>query len=266
MMGTRNVVEKERDAAVARAKAEQEGHKAQVEAEALKAEQDKDLALRQAAYKIEQDQKKAQADLAYKIEEERIRKEFETEHAAAELTRLEKETELARQNVQIQREKLNIEIRERAEAEKDARIAQAEAEKFERQAKADADLYEAEKEAEAIRRKGEAEATAIRMKAEAMKRYGEAAMLEMVVDKLPEVARAVSEPLSKTEKIVLFGGGGATQMARDTTGAMLQSFEAIKEAVGLDIPAMLKDVSRGGLVGKAPANDAPAEETNAAEG
>ena len=66
--------------------------------------------------------------------------------------------------------------------------------------------------------------------------------------------------LSKTEKIVIFseGGatsssttsGGATSMARDTAGTMLQSFEAIKEAVGLDIPRMLKDVSTGGLVGK----------------
>ena len=44
--------------------------------------------------------------------------------------------------------------------------------------------------------------------------------------------------------------GGATSMARDTAGTMLQSFEAIKEAVGLDIPRMLKDVSTGGLVGR----------------
>ena len=50
--------------------------------------------------------------------------------------------------------------------------------------------------------------------------------------------------------IVIFGEGGATSMARDTAGTMLQSFEAIKEAVGLDIPRMLKDVSTGGLVGK----------------
>ena len=49
-------------------------------------------------------------------------------------------------------------------------------------------------------------------------------------------------------------------MARDTAGTMLQSFEAIKEAVGLDIPKMLKDVSTGGLVGKA----ANANETSAA--
>ncbi|MCR4882108.1 MAG: hypothetical protein K6A68_00920 [Clostridiales bacterium] len=249
-MAIQNVVQKERDAAIARAKAEQEGHKAEIEAQAAIAEQDKELAMLKAAYQIESDQEKAKADEAYRIEQERVRKTYEEERAAAELTRLEKETELKRQEVEIQREKLNVEIREKAAAEKDARQYTAEAEKFERQAKADAQLYEAEKEAEAIRMKGEAEADAIRKKAEAMQFYGQAAMLEMVVDKLPQIAQAVSEPLSKTDKIILFGEGGASSMARDTAGTMLQTFEAIKQSVGLDIPKMLKDVSTGGLVGK----------------
>ncbi len=254
-MAIQNVVQKERDAAIARAKAEQEGHKAEIEAQAAIAEQDKELALLKAAYQIESDQKKANADEAYRIEQERVRKIFEEERAAAELTRLEKETELKKQEVEIQRERLNVEIREKAAAEKDARQFQAEAERFERQAKADAQLYEAEKEAEAIRMKGEAEAEAIRRKAEAMQLYGQAAMLEMVVDKLPDIAHSVSEPLSKTEKIILFGEGGASSMARDTAGTMLQTFEAVKQAVGLDIPKMLRDVSVGGLVGKAAAEN-----------
>ena len=253
-MAIQNVVEKERDAAIARAKAQQEGHKAEIEAAAAIAEQDKDLAMLQANFKAEADQKKAMADEAYRIEQERVRKTFETERAAAELTRLEKETELKKQEVEIQRERLNVEIREKAAAEKDARQFQAEAERFERQAKADAQLYEAQKEAEAIRMRGEAEAEAIRRKAEAMQLYGQAAMLEMVVDKLPDIARSVSEPLSKTDKIILFGEGGASSMARDTAGTMLQTFEAVKEAVGLDIPKMLRDVSTGGLIGKAAAD------------
>ena len=212
---------------------------------------------------------RAKAEMAYKIEQERIQKTYETEHAAAELTRLEKETELKRQSVEIEREKLNLEIREKAAAEKDRAIAQAEAEKFRRQAEADAALYAAQKEAEAIRMKGEAEAEAMRMKAEAMKLYGQAAMMEMVTDKLPDIARAVSEPLSKTEKIILFGEGGATSMARDTAGTMLQTFEAVKEAVGLDIPKAIRDVSTGGLVGRAqkdePAAPEAAEEPAAPE-
>ncbi len=250
-MAARNVAEKEQDKRIAEAAAEKESQFAEMQAEAEIARQNRDLEVQKAAFKQETEEARAKAEMAYKIEQERINKTFATEHAAAEMTRLEKETELKRQEVEIEHERLNVEIREKAAAERDARVYRAEAERIERQAKADAALYEAEKEAAAIRSRGEAEADAIRRKAEAMKLYGEAAILEMVVDKLPEIASAVSEPLSKTEKIILFGEGGASSMARDTAGTMLQSFEAVKQAVGVDIPKMLRDVSTGGLVGKA---------------
>lgn len=64
------------------------------------------------------------------------------------------------------------------------------------------------------------------------------------------MARAVSEPLSKTEKIILFGEGAASSMVRDTTGTMMQTFEAMKSAVGVDIPKMLRDVTTGGIIGQ----------------
>ncbi len=249
-MATRNIVEKERDARIAKAEAEQEGHKAQVESEAKISEQDKELALKQAAYKIDADREKAKADVAYNIESENVRKMFEEERAAAELLKLQKETELQRQQVEIQRQKLNVEIREKAEAEKDRRVFEAEAERFERQAQADAEYYEAQKQAEALLLKGKAEAEAIELKAKAMQLYGQAAMLEMVIDKLPEVAKAIGEPLSQTEKIIMFGEGAATGLTKDVTGSMLQTFEALKASVGLDIPGMLKDVTTGGLVGR----------------
>ena len=141
-----------------------------------------------------------------------------------------------RLQILLQRKRLNVEIREKAAAEKDARIFKADAEKAERQALADAQLYEAQKIAEAIERK-----------ALAMQKYGQAAMLEMVVDKLPDIARAIGEPLSPTEKIILFGEGATTGLARDVTGSMMQTFEAMKSSVELDIPGLLKAVATGGL-------------------
>ncbi len=258
-MAARNVAEKEQDKRIAQAEAEKESQFAEMQAAAEIARQNRDLEVQKAAFKQETEEARAKAEMAYKIEQERINKTFVTEHAAAEMTRLERETELKRQAVEIEREKLNVEIREKAAAEKDRQIAEAEAEKYRRQAEADAALYAAQKEAEAIRMRGEAEAEAIRRKAEAMQLYGQAAMLEMVVNKLPDIAHSVSEPLSKTEKIILFGEGGASSMARDTAGTMLQTFEAVKQSVGLDIPKMLRDVSTGGLVGKAAKEaDAPA--------
>ena len=297
-LAVKNIAEKKRDADIARAEAErdtlirqsiasQEGNKARTEANAHIAEQDKELELRRAQYRAEQDRAKAEADLAYKVQQENSRKSLETERAAAELIRLQKETELQAQQVQIQREKLSIEVRERAEAERDAKIAAAEAQRQVVQAQAEADLYRtqkeaearliqaqkeaeaqyllAEKEAEAIRMKGDAEAAAMLKKAEAMKEYGQAAMLQMLIDKLPDMARAVGEPLAKTDKIILFGEGGATAMTRDTTGAMLQTFEAVKESVGLDIPKMLRDVTTGGLIGKAAAQQPDASPKAAAQ-
>ena len=297
-LAVKNIAEKKRDADIARAEAErdtlirqsiasQEGNKARTEASAHMAEQDKELELRRAQYRAEQDRAKAEADLAYKVQQENSRKSLETERAAAELIRLQKETELQAQQVQIQREKLSIEVRERAEAERDAKIAAAEAQRQVVQAQAEADLYRtqkeaearliqaqkeaeaqyllAEKEAEAIRMKGDAEAAAMLKKAEAMKEYGQAAMLQMLIDKLPDMARAVGEPLAKTDKIILFGEGGATAMTRDTTGAMLQTFEAVKESVGLDIPKMLRDVTTGGLIGKAAAEQPDASPEAAAQ-
>ena len=259
-MAARNVAEKEQDKRIAEAEAEKQSKFAEMQAEAEIARQNRDVEVQKAAFKQETEEARAKAEMAYKIEQERIQKTYETEHAAAELTRLEKETELKRQAVEIEREKLNVEIREKAAAEKDRAIAEAEAEKYRRQAEADAALYAAQKEAEAIRMKGEAEAEALRMKAEAMQLYGQAAMMEMVTDKLPDIARAVSEPLSKTEKIILFGEGGATSMARDTAGTMLQTFEAVKDAVGLDIPGTIRSVATGGLVGKAAKDAAAAAE------
>ena len=250
MMATKNIVDKERDAKIAQAIADQQGNKERAAADALIDEQNKDKELKQAAFKIEADKARADADIAYNIQQESARKQFEEERAAAEMIKLQRETELKRQQVEISRQMLNVEYREKAQAERDARIARAEADKAERQAIADAQFYEAQKVAEATLLKGQAEAQALELKAEAMKKYGEAAMLEMVVSRLPEVARAIGEPLAQTEKIILFGEGAATGLTRDISGSMLQTFEAVKASVGMDIPKMLKDVSTGGLVGR----------------
>ncbi len=255
-LSRKNVEEKNRDARIATATADREANQAEAAAAALKAEQDKDRDLRIAQARAETDRAKAEADLAYEVQQENARKALETERADAEMIKLQKETELQAQRVQIERERLSVEIREKAEAERDARIAKAEADLVTAQKEAEANLIKAEKEAEGIRLKGEAEAEAMLKKAEAMKQYGQAAMMQMVIDKLPEMAKAVSEPLSKTEKIILFGEGGASSMAKDTAGTMMQTFEAVKESVGLDIPRMLRDVTTGGLIGKAAADDA----------
>ena len=75
--------------------------------------------------------------------------------------------------------------------------------------------------------------------------------------------RAIGELLSKTEKIILFGEGAATGLTRDMTGSLMQTFEAMKASVGLDIPKLIRDVASGGLVGRAPQAEAPPAEASA---
>ena len=126
-MAARNVAEKEQDKRIAEAEAEKEAKFAEMQAEAEIARQNRDVEVQKAAFKQETEEARAKAEMAYKIEQERIQKTYETEHAAAELTRLEKETELKRQEVEIEREKLNVMIREKAQADKDSAIAAADA-------------------------------------------------------------------------------------------------------------------------------------------
>ncbi|MEO7994289.1 MAG: SPFH domain-containing protein, partial [bacterium] len=117
---------------------------------------------------------------------------------------------------------------EKAQAE--ARKVQGliEAEIAEARGRAEAEVLRAKglAEAEVVLRQGEAEAQAMRLRAEAWKEYGSAAILEMFIEKLPEIARAIAEPLAKTDKIVMinYGGGsgsgpgGSSGMASAITG------------------------------------------------
>ena len=82
-------------------------------------------------------------------------------------------------------------------------MAQAEAIKAMGAAKAEANRLEGMTEVEIIREKGKAEAEAMLKKAEAYKLYNDAAVTEMIIDKIPEIARAIAEPLSKVEKSLL---------------------------------------------------------------
>ena len=117
----------------------------------------------------------------------------------------------------------------------------------------EAKLYEQQKEAEAIRAKGEAEAEAIRLKgeaeadamdkkAEAMKKYGQAAILEMIVGVLPEMAKAVAEPISSIDEVKIIGsdGKGVADMAGNVPVMLAKVMESVKETTGIDMMEIIK--------------------------
>ena len=263
----------QRDIAIATSNAQQEANAVKVEAEKKIAEQDAALAVQQAEMKVRADTKRAEADAAYSIQQEEQRKTIEIARTNADIARREKEAELKEKEIAIKERELDAEIKKQADALKYQSERRAEADLIKRQREADAHAYEALKEAEAkkaeadalryameqeaegIRAKGLAEAEAIEKKAEAQKKMGEASVLEMYLNALPEVVKNAATPLAQTDKIVMYGDGNSTKLVGDVMNSTSQIMEGMKESTGIDLSALLA----GFVGGKAASNQQNAE-------
>ena len=253
----------QRDIAIATAEAQQEANAVKVEADKKIAEQNAALSVQQAEMQVMADSKKAEADAAYSIQQENQRKTIEISRANADIARREKEAELAEKEIALRERKLDAEIRKQADAMKYKAEKEAEAELIKRQREAEAKKYEAlqeaearkaeaealrfamEQEAEGIRAKGIAEAEAIEKKAEAQKKMGEASILEMYLNALPEVVKGAAAPLSQTDKIVMYGDGNATRLIKDVMGSANQVVDGLKESTGIDLQALVAGFAGG---------------------
>ena len=255
----------DRDIAIAQAQAAKEANDAKVQSEMEIAEKQTALAIRQAELKQQSDVKKADADAAYAIQEQEQRRSIEVSSANADIARAERTAELRAKEVEVTKQTLDAEIRAKADAERYAAEQEAEAELFRRTKEAEAKMIERQREAEGIRAVGEAEAEAIRLKAlaeaegidkkaEAMKKYGEAAVIEMIMEALPEIAKNIAEPLSKVDKITMYGEGNSAKLLSDIVNGTTQVTEGISAGMGIDIKSLIM----GALGGKmAAANEAP---------
>lgn len=253
----------QRDIAIATANAQQEANAVRVEAEKKIAEQDAALSVQQADMKVRADTKKAEADAAYSIQQENQRKIIEIAKTNADIARREKEAELAEKEIAIKERELDANIKKQADAMKYRSEKEAEAELIKRQREAEAQKYEAlqaaeakkaeaealrfamEQEAEGIRAKGLAEAEAIEKKAEAQKKMGEASVLEMYLNALPEVVKNAASPLTRTDKIVMYGDGNSTKVVRDVMNSANQIMEGMKESTGIDLANVIAGFAGG---------------------
>lgn len=265
--------ESERDIKVAQAAADKESNDAAVLAETEIAKKQNELAIKKSELQQEADTKKAMADAAYEIQREEQRKTIEITTANADIAKQEREIELKQKEVAVKEQALEAEVKKQAEADKYAaqqkadailyqRQKDAEAKQFEaqraaeaRKAQAEADRYAKEQEAEGIRAVGEAEAAAIQAKgiaeaeamekkAEAYAKYNKAAVAEMMIKVLPEVAAKVAEPLGQIDKITIIGGDGGSngveQVAGNVPAVMTKLFESMKETTGIDLAEIVK--------------------------
>lgn len=267
----------QRDIAIANANAEQEANAVKVQADKMIAEQNAELAVQQAEMQVKADTKKAEADAAYSIQQEEQRKTIEVTRTNADIARREKEAELAEKEIALKERQLDADIRKQADAMKYQAEKEAEADLIRRQKEAEAQRYEAEQQAEArraeaealrfameqeaegIRAKGLAEAEAIEKKAEAQRKMGEASILEMYLNALPQVVGNAAAPLAQTEKIVMYGDGNSTKLVRDVMSSASQVIDGVKESTGIDLQALLAGV----VGGRAAASVSAAAGTNA---
>lgn len=257
--------ESERDIAVAKASAEKQANDARVEAETAIAEQNNALEIKKQELKKQSDIKKAEADAAYEIQEQEQRKTIEIATADANIAKQEKEAEIKEKEIAVKEKSLDAEVKKQADAEKYARIQKADADKYEAEQKAEAEkitkLKEAEAiqarsiaeaegtkakgiaEAEAIKAKGLAEAEAMEKKAEAMAKYGKAAMTDMIIKVLPQMAEAIAKPLESIDKVSIIGGAGDSGMSTisdNVPQVLAKTIESVKETTGFDLTEVMK--------------------------
>ena len=258
----------ERDIAQAQSKAFQEANDAKIAAETIIAEKNNELAIKKAELKKTADAKQAEADAAYTIQQEQSRKAIEIATADANIMRQEKEIELRRKDVEVTEQELDAKIKKQAEAEKFAAQQRADAELYKRQKEAEAQLFEMQKDAEAqkaqaeaikyqmeqeaagiqakgeaeakaIEAKGMAEAEALNKKADAMKKYGEAAVMEMYFNMLPKAVEAAAKPLENVDKITMYGEGNSAKLVSDIVTTATQVSEGMNESIGIDLKSLL---------------------------
>lgn len=204
--------------------------------------------------------------------------------AKANATKQEKEIELREKEIAVKEKTLDADIRKQAEAEKYATQQKADAQLYQRQKEAEAKQFEIQKQAEAkkaqaeadrfakeqeaeavkaqgiaeaesikakgladaesIKARGLAEAEAMEKKAEAMAKYGKAAMTEMIIKVLPQMAEAIAKPLESIDKVTIIDGGsgenGVGTFSGNVPSVLAKTIESIKETTGFDLTEVMK--------------------------
>ncbi|HET8823775.1 MAG TPA: SPFH domain-containing protein, partial [Terriglobales bacterium] len=215
-----------RASAVAKAQADQERVAAETASLAKQAEAERDLDIKKASYLEMTKKAQATADKAYEIETNVMQQRVVEE--SVRVQQVEREAQVKVQEAEIARRERELiaTILKQAEIERQRieTLANAERQRLitEAEGRASSIRAQGEAEAEIIFKKGEAEAKAMNIKAEAFQEYNQAAVVDKLISSLPEVVRALSEPLSKVDKVTIVSTGngdaaGAYKLTGDIT-------------------------------------------------
>src|ERR1700757_2485162 len=240
-----------RASAIAKAQADQERVAAETASMAKQAEAQRDLDIKKAAYVEASKKAQAQADKAYEIETNRQQQTATLEQVR--IQQVEREAQVKVQEAEIARRERELiaTVLKPAEVERQRieTLANAERQRLisEAEGRASSIRAQGEAEAEIIFKKGEAEARAMNVKAEAFQEYNQAAVLDKLIAGLPEVVRALSEPLSKVDKVTIVSTGngdaaGAYKLTGDVTKIAAQVPALFEALSGMQMSELLSKV------------------------
>ncbi len=244
------IAQVKRDAVKGEAEAEKEAQQARFHAETAIAQAQRDMELKKAEYEAEVKAKRAEADLSYDLHRYRVAQRVKAEEIQVGIVEREKLVELEEREVARKERELLATVLKPAQVERQRTEVLAEAERYRLEAEGAGRAEEIKArgaaEAEVIRMKGLAEAEAMRRKAESWSQYNEAAVIELIVRVLPELAQAVAEPLAKTERIVVVNadaaGTGISRIPADVARVVAQLPTLVETLTGVKLEQLLERI------------------------
>ncbi len=265
--------EADRDAMIKSSQATQAGQEAKFAADSKIAEAQRDYQSNVAQYQATVNQKKAESDLAYDLQKYKTGQLVKAEEVQVEIIAKQKQIELQQQEILRKQRELEATVQKPADAERYKVETLANARKFQLEteaagaaaatkatgfaaadvnkatglAEAEANKAKGLAQADIIMAQGKATAEATRLKAEAFQQYNEAAVIELLVKVLPDIAGRISEPLSKMEKMVIINsgsgpGGGASKLTGDITQIIAQLPPVLESLTGIKFEKLLAQV------------------------
>lgn len=265
--------EADRDAAIRTAQASQAGQEAKFAADSKIAEAKRDYEMNLAGYNASVNQKKAESELAYDLQKYKTNQLVKAEEVQVAIVEKQKQIELQQQEILRRQRELEATVQRPADAErykletlatarkfqleteaagaaaaaKATGFAQAEVVKATGSAEADANKARGLAEAAVIEAQGVATAEAMKKKAESFQEYNQAAIIQLIVEALPQIAGQISAPLAKTEKMVIINsgngpGGGASKLTGDVTTILSQLPPVLESLTGVKLEKLIEQV------------------------
>jgi flotillin len=227
--------EARRDAGIAEATAEEQRMEAKLHNDIDIAKSKRDYELNKANYDTQVNTAKAEAELAYSLQAAIVQARIKEEEMQVKVVEREQNIRIQEQEILRKEKELDSKVRKPAEAEKYRLEKIAEADKMrivlEAEALAEAKALKGDAEAYAIEALAKAEAEQMAKKADAWKEYKEAAMVDMMLKVLPQIAAEVSGPISQVNKITMVNSGDGPIGASRLTGEILDIMGSLPDTV-----------------------------------